>query len=125
MLSEAQLAHLEHIVHSISAELQVEEATLDTQQTLTLVLCNETICFRPLHHSCTGGRYRRGAGRTAQGPARAPGMAALSAAGYGLGRAVHASGQPADELNERLLHVDAEVLLHAFGLGFELGQLCP
>ena len=49
MLSEAQLAHLEHIVHSISAELQVEEATLDTQQTLTLVLCNETICFRPVH----------------------------------------------------------------------------
>lgn len=49
MLSAAQLAHLEHIVHSISAELQVEEATLDTQQTLTLVLCNETICFRPLH----------------------------------------------------------------------------
>jgi len=49
MLSEAQLAHLEHIVHSISTELHVEEATLDAQQTLTLVLCNETICFRPLH----------------------------------------------------------------------------
>ena len=49
MLSEAQLAHLEHIVHSISVELHIEEATLDAQQTLTLVLCNETICFRPLH----------------------------------------------------------------------------
>jgi hypothetical protein len=49
MLSEAQLAHLEHIVHSISAELQIEEATLDAQQTLVLMLCNDTICFRPLH----------------------------------------------------------------------------
>jgi hypothetical protein len=49
MLSEAQLAHLEHIVHSISAELHIEEATLDAQPTLILVLCNETICFRPLH----------------------------------------------------------------------------
>jgi hypothetical protein len=49
MLSEAQLAHLEHLVHSISAELHIEEATLDAQQTLALVLCNETICFRPLH----------------------------------------------------------------------------
>ena len=49
MLSEAQLAHLEHIVHSISAELHIEEATLEAQQTLTLVLCNDTICFRPLH----------------------------------------------------------------------------
>jgi hypothetical protein len=49
MLSEAQLVHLEHIVHSISAELHIEEATLEAQQTLTLVLCNDTICFRPLH----------------------------------------------------------------------------
>ena len=49
MLSEAQLAHLEHIVHSISAELEIEEATLEAQQTLTLVLCNEAICFRPLY----------------------------------------------------------------------------
>src|SRR5215510_1514664 len=49
MLSETQLAYLEHIVQSISAELHIEEATLETQQTLTLVLCNETICFRPLH----------------------------------------------------------------------------
>jgi len=49
MLSEAQLTHLEYLVHSISAELHIEEAMLDAQQTLTLVLCNETICFRPLH----------------------------------------------------------------------------
>ena len=49
MLSEAQLAHLEHLVHSISAELHIEEAMLDVQQTLTLVLCNATLCFRPLH----------------------------------------------------------------------------
>ena len=49
MLSEVQLAHLEDIVHSISAELHIEEATLDAQQTLALVLCNETICFRPLY----------------------------------------------------------------------------
>ena len=31
MLSEAQLAHLEHLVHSISTELHIEEATLDAQ----------------------------------------------------------------------------------------------
>ena len=49
MLSEAQLVHLEHIVHNISAELQIEEAMLDAQQTLALVLCNDTTCFRPLH----------------------------------------------------------------------------
>ena len=49
MLSEAQLTQLEYLVHSISAELHIEEATLDPQQTLILVLCNETICFRPLH----------------------------------------------------------------------------
>ena len=49
MLSEVQLAHLEDIVHSISAELHIEEATLGAQQTLALVLCNETICFRPLY----------------------------------------------------------------------------
>ena len=49
MLSDAQLAYLEHIVHSISAELHIEEATLEAQQTLTLVLCNDTTCFRPLH----------------------------------------------------------------------------
>ena len=49
MLSETQLAHLEHIVHSISTELSIEEVMLEAQQTLTLVLCNEMICFRSLH----------------------------------------------------------------------------
>ena len=49
MLSEAQLVHLEEIVHNISAELHIEEAMLEAPQTLTLVLCNDTICFRPLH----------------------------------------------------------------------------
>jgi hypothetical protein len=49
MLSEAQLAHLERIVHSISTELHIEETMLNVQQTLTLVLCNDMICFRPLH----------------------------------------------------------------------------
>ena len=49
MLSEAQLTHLEEVVHRISAELHIEEATLAPEQTLTLVLCNETVCFRPLH----------------------------------------------------------------------------
>ena len=34
---------------------------------------------------------------------------------------VPSSGQPADELDKGLLHIDAEVLPHAFGLGFELG----
>jgi hypothetical protein len=28
-------------------------------------------------------------------------------------------------MDKRLLHIDAEVLSHAFGLGFELGQLSP
>lgn len=49
MLSEAQLAHLEYLVHSVNVELHIEEATLNTQQTLTLVLCNDTTCFRPLY----------------------------------------------------------------------------
>jgi hypothetical protein len=48
-LSEAQLVHLEEIVHSISAELHIDAARLEAQQTLTLVLCNAMICFRPLH----------------------------------------------------------------------------
>jgi hypothetical protein len=49
MLSAAQLVHLEEIVHSINAELHIDEARLEVQQTLTLVLCNDSICFRPLH----------------------------------------------------------------------------
>ena len=52
-------------------------------------------------------------------------MAALGVAGYGLGREAPASGQRADELDKRLLHIDAEVLPHAFGLGFELEAAQP
>ena len=47
MLSEVQLTHLEHIVHSISAALHVEEATLEAQQTLTLVLLMRRSVFGP------------------------------------------------------------------------------
>ena len=49
MLSEAQLAHLEEIVRSISTELHIDEARLEGSETLILVLCNDAICFRPLH----------------------------------------------------------------------------
>lgn len=49
MLSEAQLTQLEDIVHSISDELHIDEATLDTPQTLQLILCNNMICLRPLY----------------------------------------------------------------------------
>ena len=48
MLSPSQRAHLEEIVHQVSAELQIETVTLDTEQTLELVLCNDFVCFRPL-----------------------------------------------------------------------------
>ena len=51
MLSAAQLVQLEEIVHSISTELHIEDARLEAPQTLTLVLCNDMICFRPLHLS--------------------------------------------------------------------------
>jgi hypothetical protein len=52
-------------------------------------------------------------------------MAALGITEYDLGREAHASGQRADEVDKGLLHIDAKVLPHAFGLGFELGQLSP
>lgn len=48
MLSATQQQHLEAIVQSVSDVLHVEEATLDTQATLELVLCRETVCFRPV-----------------------------------------------------------------------------
>ena len=93
MLREAQLAHLEHIVHSISTELHIEDATLDAQQTLTLVLCNDTTCFRPLHITAQEVDICSGAGRTAQSSGGAPGMAALSITGSGLEQSTsHASG---------------------------------
>ena len=48
MLSPSQRTHLEEIVHQVSAALQIETVTLDTEQTLELVLCNDFVCFRPL-----------------------------------------------------------------------------
>ena len=49
MLSPSQHAQLEEIVRQVSAELQIETVTLDAQQTLELVLCNDFVCLRPLH----------------------------------------------------------------------------
>ena len=35
-------------MQQVSAELQIETVTLDAEQTLELVLCNDFVCFRPL-----------------------------------------------------------------------------
>ena len=48
MLSPAQREQLEEMVHQVSAELQIETVSLDPEQTLELVLCNDFVCFRPL-----------------------------------------------------------------------------
>ncbi len=48
MLSDAQEIELDTLVDSMGAGLHVEEASLDAQQTLEVVLCRDTICFRPL-----------------------------------------------------------------------------
>lgn len=48
MLSPSQRAHLEEIVQQVSAELQIETVTLDPEQTLEVVLCNDFVCYRPL-----------------------------------------------------------------------------
>jgi hypothetical protein len=48
MLSPSQHTQLEEMVRQVSAELQIETATLDAQQTLELVLCNDFVCLRPL-----------------------------------------------------------------------------
>ena len=48
MLSPSQRAHLEEMVQQVSTALQIETVTLDTEQTLELVLCNDFVCFRPL-----------------------------------------------------------------------------
>ena len=48
MLSPSQREHLEEIVQQVNPELQIETVTLDTEQTLELVLCNDFVCFRPL-----------------------------------------------------------------------------
>jgi hypothetical protein len=38
-------------MYKVSAELQIETVTLDTEQTLELGLCNDFVCFRPLRIS--------------------------------------------------------------------------
>ena len=39
------------IVQGVSADLHVEEAQLDEDQTLEVVLCREFLCFRPIRIS--------------------------------------------------------------------------
>jgi hypothetical protein len=48
MLHGAQRTLLEEMVQSVDADLHLETATLDANQTLELVLCREFVCFRPL-----------------------------------------------------------------------------
>lgn len=48
MLSATQQAQLEALVQSLGGDLQVEDASLDLQHTLEVVLCRDTICFRPV-----------------------------------------------------------------------------
>lgn len=49
MLHASQKACLEAIVHEVHPDLQIEEASLNAQQTLQLVLCNDFMCLQPLH----------------------------------------------------------------------------
>ena len=51
MLTESQQTQLDAIVQGVNPNLQVEEARLDAQQSLEVVLCREFLCFRPLHIS--------------------------------------------------------------------------
>lgn len=51
MLTAAQKTQLASIVQGVNPNLEVEEARLDEQQSLEVVLCREFICFRPLHIS--------------------------------------------------------------------------
>ena len=55
MMSPLQREHLEEIVRHVSPELQIETVTLDAQQTLELVLCNDFVCFRPLRVTTQAG----------------------------------------------------------------------
>ena len=48
MLSPAQREQLEEMVRHVSPELQIDTVSLDPEQTLELVLCNDFVCFRPL-----------------------------------------------------------------------------
>jgi hypothetical protein len=51
VLTESQQTWLDAIVQGVNPNLEVEEARLDEQQSLEVVLCREFICFRPLHIS--------------------------------------------------------------------------
>lgn len=51
MLTASQQTQLASIVQGVNPNLEVEEARLDEQQSLEVVLCREFICFRPLHIS--------------------------------------------------------------------------
>lgn len=51
MLTVSQQTQLVSIVQGVNPTLEVEEARLDEQQSLEVVLCREFICFRPLHIS--------------------------------------------------------------------------
>ena len=51
MLTESQQTRLDAIIQGVNPNLEVEEARLDEQQSLEVVLCREFICFRPLHIS--------------------------------------------------------------------------
>jgi hypothetical protein len=51
VLTESQQTWLDAIVQGVNPNLEVEEARLDAQQSLEIVLCREFICFRPLHIS--------------------------------------------------------------------------
>ena len=48
MLTDMQEDQLAAIVQRVSADLQVEDAQLDADQTLEVVLCREFVCFRPI-----------------------------------------------------------------------------
>jgi hypothetical protein len=49
MLTEFQQTQLAAIVEGVDPNLEVEEARLDAQQNLEVVLCREFICFRPMY----------------------------------------------------------------------------
>jgi hypothetical protein len=49
MFTEQQLTDLENLLQHLNAALHVEEATLEAGETLRLVLCNDRLCFPPLH----------------------------------------------------------------------------
>jgi hypothetical protein len=51
VLTASQQTQLVSIVQGVNPTLEVEEARLDEQQSLIVVLCREFICFRPLHIS--------------------------------------------------------------------------